>query len=63
MTIDDRATLYLDMLREERFTELTGLLRTESPQAIVAFCRLVAKYENVTQLEFIRSLLGDEERR
>ena len=57
-TSDDRAEHYLDLLRDERYLELTASLKKETPQTIVAFCRLVAKYENVEQLSFIKNLLS-----
>jgi hypothetical protein len=58
-SVDDRATEYLDMFRNEQYLELTSFLQVESAETIVAFCRLVAKYENVTHLEFIRRLLSE----
>lgn len=59
-SIDDRATEYLDMFRDEQYLKLSECLKKETPQCIVAFCRLVCKYENVGHLTFIRELLGDE---
>ena len=57
-TVDDRATEYLDMFRNEQYIDLSAALRRETPETIVAFCRLVVKYENITHLEFIRMLLS-----
>jgi hypothetical protein len=57
--VDDRAAEYLDMFKEERYLELTTFLQVETPETIVAFCRLVAKYDNVTHLEFVRRLLSE----
>ena len=58
-SVDDRATEYLDMFRNEQYLELTSFLQVESAETVVAFCRLVAKYDNVTHLEFIRRLLSE----
>jgi len=58
-TVDERAVAYLDMLRDERFLELTAALKAETAETIIAFCRLVAKYENTAQLEFVRSLVSE----
>ena len=59
-SVEDRAIEYLDMFRDEEYVKLTAALKNESPQCIVDFCRLVAKYENTAHLQFIKELLGDE---
>ena len=57
-SVDERAEAYLDMLREEQYLQLTTRMDSETPEAIVAFCRLVAKYESVERLTFVRELLS-----
>lgn len=58
-SVDGLAEEYLDLFRDEKYLELTNRLKEATPETVVAFCRLVAKYENVAQLDFIRRLLSN----
>ncbi len=56
----ERSEAYLELFRDERYLELTDALKTETPQCIVEFCRMVVKYEGPHHLEFIRDLLSGD---
>jgi hypothetical protein len=57
MTVDDKCVNYLEMFRDEKYLELSEVLKNENAAVIAAFCYYLSKYEGVNHLDFLRKLL------
>lgn len=57
MIVDDKCVGYLELFRDEKYLELSELLKKENAAVVAAFCYYVSKYEGVHHLDFIRKLL------
>ena len=57
MNVDDKCVNYLEMFRDEKYLELSELLKNENAAVIAAFCYYLSKYEGVNHLDFLRKLL------
>ena len=57
MSVDDKCVDYLELFRDEKYLELSELLKKENATVLVAFCYYLSKYEGVNHLDFLRKLL------
>ncbi len=57
MSVDDKCVDYLELFRDEKYLELSELLKKENAAVLAAFCYYLSKYEGVNQLDFLRKLL------
>jgi hypothetical protein len=57
MSVDDKCVEYLELFRDEKYLELSELLKKENATVVVAFCYYLSKYEGVNHLDFLRKLL------
>lgn len=57
-SVEDRATDYLELFRDEKYLELTNELKKEDVGCVATFCYYVARYEGVHHLEFVKNLLA-----
>ena len=57
MSVDDKCVEYLELFRDEKYLELSEILKKENATVVVAFCYYVSKYEGVHHLDFLRKLL------
>ena len=57
MSVDDKFVDYLELFRDEKYLELSELLKKENAAVLAAFCYYLSKYEGVNQLDFLRKLL------
>lgn len=57
MSVDDKCVEYLELFRDEKYLELSELLKKENAAVVAAFCYYLSKYEGVHYLDFLRKLL------
>ena len=57
MSVDDKCVKYLELFRDEKYLELSEILKKENAAVVAAFCYYVSKYEGVHHLDFLRKLL------
>jgi len=57
MNVDEKCVNYLEMFRDQKYLELSDLLKKENAAVIAAFCYYLSKYEGVNHLDFLRKLL------
>lgn len=57
MSVDDKCVAYLELFRDEKYLELSNILKKEKAAVVAAFCYYVSKYEGVNHLDFIRKIL------
>lgn len=57
MSVDDKCVDYLELFRDEKYLELSELLKKENAAVVAAFCYYLSKYEGANHLDFLRKLL------
>ncbi len=55
--VDEKCVNYLEMFRDQKYLELSDLLKNENAAVVAAFCYYLSKYEGVNHLDFLRKLL------
>ncbi len=58
MSVDDKCVEYLELFRDEKYLELSELLKKENAAVVAAFCYYLSKYEGVNHLDFLRKLMS-----
>jgi hypothetical protein len=55
--VDEKCVNYLEMFRDQKYLELSDLLKNENAAVVAACCYYLSKYEGVNHLDFLRKLV------